>query len=251
VLCRDGYLAGDDSRRRAELERAFLDDDVKAIVAARGGFGAMRVLLDLPWQELVRRPKWIVGFSDFTALHAMAWRAGLASVHGSNVAGLGMQASPWVRAAWLASLERSAEERPRARVWGGLRVVHEGDAVGPLVGGNLTLLHAMAAAGLLSIPSGAVLALEDVGEAPYRVDRMLTSLMLAGHLSRVAAIVLGGFEGCAPRADGRTVDEVIAERTRSLAVPVLAGAPFGHGAPNEAFVLGGSATVRGDQVRLT
>ncbi len=250
MLCRDGYLAGDDSRRRAELEHAFLDGEVKAIVAARGGFGAMRVLGELPWEKLVRRPKWIVGFSDVTALHAMAWRAGIASVHGSNVTGLGMQASPAVRAAWIASLERSAEERPRARVWGGLRVVHGGDAVGPLVGGNLTLLHAMAAAGLLSIPHGAVLALEDVGEAPYRVDRMLTSLMLAGHLSQVAAIVLGGFEGCAPRADGRTVDEVIAERTRPLAVPVLAGAPFGHGAPNEAFVLGRSAVVGGNEVRL-
>jgi muramoyltetrapeptide carboxypeptidase len=129
--------------------------------------------------------------------------------------------------------------------------VHPGpEATGPLVGGNLAILHAMAGAGMLVIPAGAVLAIEDVSEAPYRVDRMLTSLLLGGHLARASAIVAGGFEGCGPRSDGRTVDDVIADRTRLLGVPVLAGAPFGHGAHNEAFVLGAPATVRGDEVLL-
>ena len=246
VLARAGYLAGDDERRKAELARALVDGDAKAIVATRGGYGAMRVLGDLPWGELRRRPKWIVGFSDVTALHAMAWRAGVASVHGPNVAGLGRDASPRVRAAWLAAIERPSADR----VWKGLRVIHGGEATGPIVGGNLALLHAMAAAGLLAIPHGAVLAIEDVTEAPYRIDRMLTSLVLGGHLSRVAAIVAGGFENCPPRGDGCTVDDVIAETTRPLGVPVVAGAPFGHGPHNEAFVLGAVAAVRGGEVRL-
>jgi muramoyltetrapeptide carboxypeptidase len=148
--------------------------------------------------------------------------------------------------AWLASVERLGSPR----VWRGLRVVHGGEASGVLVGGNLALLHAMAGAGLLDVPPGAVLAIEDISEAPYRVDRMLTSLLLGGHLARLSGIVVGGFEGCSPRSDGRTVDEVIADRTRALGIPVLAGAPFGHGPHNEAFVLGAQATLQGDAVTL-
>ncbi|HEX4446044.1 MAG TPA: LD-carboxypeptidase [Polyangiaceae bacterium] len=246
ALARDGYLAGDDERRRTELARAFVDPEAKAIVATRGGYGAMRVALDLPWSELARRPKWLVGFSDITTLHALASREGIASIHGPNVTGLGPQASPWIRAAWL-----SAVEGPTApRVWGGLRVVHPGRARGTMLGGNLAILHAMAASGCLFVPEGAVLALEDVTEAPYRVDRMLTSLQLGGHLARASAIVFGGFERCSPGLDGRTIDEVLEERTRSLGIPVLAGAPFGHGTDNEAFVIGQPATVEGDEVRL-
>jgi muramoyltetrapeptide carboxypeptidase len=244
LLTRDGYLAGSDARRAAELLRAWTDPEVKAIVAARGGYGAMRVLDEIPWAEVVERPRWLVGFSDVTALHAMVWRHGVASVHGPNVTGLGRDATPAVRAAWLSCLEGSGSPRR----WSGLRVVHAGQAEGVLLGGNLSIVHAMAAAGRLVLPAGAVLALEDVTEAPYRVDRMLTSLQLAGCFARVSAIVFGGFDRCGPGPDGRQVDEVLAERTKGLGIPVLAGAPFGHGAHNEAFVLGARARVERDSL---
>ena len=129
-------------------------------------------------------------------------------------------------------------------------MIHGGQARGPLVGGNLAIVHAMAAAGRLVVPEGAVLALEDVSEAPYRVDRMLTSLHLGGHLARAGALVFGGFDRCGPGPDGRTVDDVLEERTRALGVPVLGGAPFGHGSTNEAFVIGMPALVRGGEVHL-
>jgi muramoyltetrapeptide carboxypeptidase len=197
----------------------------------------------LRWDDFARRPKWLVGFSDITVLHAMASRAGVASVHGPNATGLG-QTSPAVRGAWLAALERPSA--PRA--WSGLQVLRPGTAQGPLAGGNLAIVHAMAASGRLVIPEGAVLLLEDVTEAPYRVDRMLTSLEIGGHLARASAVVFGSFERCPAGPDGRTVEQVLAERTRSLGVPVLAGAPFGHGAHNEAFVLGHVARVEGDRL---
>jgi muramoyltetrapeptide carboxypeptidase len=244
ILARDGFLAGTDTRRGEELAHAMSDPEVKAIVAARGGYGAIRLVEALPWDELARRPKWIVGFSDVTVLHAMAWRAGVASVHAPNVTGLGRDATPATRARWLAALER-----PRApHSWRGLRVLRPGEARGVVVGGNLSLVHAMAAAGRLVIPDGAVVALEDVTESPYRIDRMLTSLRLGGHLQRASAIVFGGFDRCAPGADGRTADEVLEERTRDFGVPVLAGAPFGHGLRNAAFVLGGPARLDGDSL---
>src|SRR5580658_8417164 len=173
ILTQRGYLAGEDPARRSELLSALLDPEVKAIVAVRGGYGAMRVLDGLDWSAFRRRPRWIVGFSDITALHAEAWARSIASIHGPHVASL-RGASPLVRASWLAALER-----PYApRVWAGLNVVHPGTAAGTLVGGNLTLLFSMAASGRLVLPAGAVLALEDVTERPYRVDRMLTALGL-------------------------------------------------------------------------
>jgi muramoyltetrapeptide carboxypeptidase len=247
VLARDGYFAGPDDRRRAELHGAMCDPEVKAIVVARGGYGATRVLANLPWQQLRERPKWIVGFSDVTALHAMAWSRSLASIHGPNVTGLGPEASPAVRASWLAALER-----PRApRTWRGLRVVRGGTAGGPLVGGNLSLLCAMAAGGQLVVPRGAVLAIEDVNEAPYRIDRMLASLQLGGYLQGASALVFGGLDGATPGPDGWTTDEVIDRLARSLTVPVLAGAPFGHRPHNEAFVLGAEARVAGDAISIS
>jgi muramoyltetrapeptide carboxypeptidase len=244
ALARDGYLAGGDERRADELAAAMRDPEVKAIVAARGGYGAIRIVDALPWNVFAQRPKWIVGFSDVTALHAMAWNVGVASVHSPNAIGLGNDASVATRAAWLASLERPGAYR----AWRALRVVCSGEATGPIAGGNLALVAAMAAAGRLDIPKGAVVALEDVGEAPYRVDRMLTALALGGHLSRASAIVFGGFDRCTADVDGPFVDETLDRCTRSLGIPVLAGAPFGHGERNEAFVLGAPVRVRGGSV---
>lgn len=241
MLERDAYLAGSDRRRAEEFRLALVDPEVKAVVCARGGYGAMRVLDAMPWEDFAVRPRWIVGFSDVTALHAAAWARGIASVHGPNVTGLGRDATPAMRARWIGCVEHP---RSQGR-WDGLHVVHPGQARGVVVGGNLSLVHAMAAAGRLVVPDGAIVVLEDVTEAPYRVDRMLTSLMLGGHLARASAIVFGGFDRCNPGADGRTVEEVLAERTTELRIPVLAGAPFGHGLRNEAFVLGADARVEG------
>jgi muramoyltetrapeptide carboxypeptidase len=240
LLARTGYLAGADSARARALAGAMRAPGVKAIVVARGGYGAMRVLQDLPWDELARTPRWIVGFSDVTALHVEAMTRGLASVHAPNVTGLAAT-DPWTRACWLRALER-----PSAEVeWRDLLVLRGGEAEGPLVGGNLSLVEAMAAAGRWRPPAGAILALEDVSERPYRLDRMLTALRLGGHLARVAGIVLGEFSRCDPGPDGVRADAVVAERTCDLGVPVVAGAPFGHGTRNDAFVLGARARIEG------
>ena len=241
ILARDAYLAGSDERRRNELMAALTHSDVRAIVAARGGYGATRIELDLPWDHLVSAPRWLVGFSDITALHVRANALGIASIHAPNVTGLG-RATAKVRAAFLQALER-----PNAPfAWNGLRVIHPGRAEGPLVGGNLSMLYAMAAAGQLAIPEGAVLALEDVTERPYRIDRMLTALIAGKHLARVSGVVFGSFTACEPGPDGRSIDEVLFERTSKLGAPVLGAAPFGHDDRNEAFVLGRHVTIADD-----
>jgi muramoyltetrapeptide carboxypeptidase len=245
VLDRDGYLAGADTRRRIEIERALGGNDAKAILATRGGYGSMRAIDPDVWSDFASRPKWVVGHSDITVLHAMAWRAGVASIHGPNATGLG-RAAPADRASFI----RCLEEPGRPSVWRGLRTVASGSARGIVIGGNLALLCAMAAAGLLYVPPGAVLAIEDVNEAPYRIDRMLTSLLLGGYLAKLAGVIVGGFDGSVPGPDGRTADQVIEERLGDLGLPVLAGAPFGHGKRNEAFVLGSTVTLENDEVRF-
>jgi muramoyltetrapeptide carboxypeptidase len=243
LLDRSGYLAGSDEARGGALAEAMADPRTKAIVIARGGYGAMRIVEGLPWDAFARAPKWIVGFSDVTALHAEATARGIASVHSPNVTGLAA-IDPWTRACFLRALER-----PQAAVeWSGLDVLRAGDAEGVLVGGNLSLVSAMAAAGRWRPPEGAILALEDVTERPYRLDRMLTSLRLGGHLARVAGIVLGEFSQCDAGLDGITAADVLTDRTRDLGVPVVAGAPFGHGARNDAFTLGARARIDGGRV---
>ncbi len=245
ILAREGFLAGSDERREGELRRALLDPSIRAIFAARGGYGSTRFGPRLPWDRLAESPKWIVGFSDVTALHLEASRVGVASIHGPNVTGLG-RASPLELAGLVGLLERHV-----GPVWEGLRVVHgEGasEVLGTAVGGNLSLLESMAASGRLALPGGCVLLLEDVTERPYRLDRMLTALREGGHLARAAAIVIGGLDACAPGPDLVTADQVLAERTRDLGVPVLAGAPFGHGASNRPWPCGFVARLQGSKI---
>jgi muramoyltetrapeptide carboxypeptidase len=244
IFARDGFLAGDDGRRIAEVTRALEDPEVEAIVCARGGYGSMRLLDGVPWDAAHARPKWVVGFSDVTALHLALAARGIASVHGPNVTGLGRT----ITAAERLSLIDALEHPSGPCVWEELDVLVAGRAQGPVVGGNLALVVAMAAANRLVLPDGAILVLEDVTERPYRIDRMLTSLALGGHLARAGAIVFGSFTQCDAGPDGVSVRQVLLERTRSLGIPVVAGAPFGHGAPNHAFVIGRIAWVDGATV---
>lgn len=231
-----GYLAGTDRARQAELAAALSEPDVKAIVAVRGGYGSGRFAHELDWSSLRSQPRWLVGFSDVTALHVEAARQRVASVHGPNLTGLG-RGDEVARAELTGLLEA-----PRsARRWSSLRILCPGQAQGPLHGGNLTMLHACAAAGRLSIPRGTVLLVEDVGERPYRVDRMLTGLLAGGYLAGVAGVVAGEFLDCDAGADGRDVDWVLADRLAPLGIPVVAGAPVGHGRVNRPVVLGAPA----------
>jgi muramoyltetrapeptide carboxypeptidase len=231
MFTRTGYLAGSDDRRADELVRWLADDRVEAVIAARGGYGLSRIVDRVDWSHFAAHPKWIVGFSDVTALHVEAARVGVRSIHGPNVAGVG-RADRWSRERFVTSLE--SPDAPFA--FEGLTKLAPGSAEGPLVGGNLTLLHACAAAGRLVLPWGTVLLLEDVTERPYRIDRMLTTL--APHLRRVSAIVLGEWTDCGPGPDRVTVDEVLRERLSGLGIPVVSGAPIGHGRWNAPVILG-------------
>jgi muramoyltetrapeptide carboxypeptidase len=241
---REGYLAGSDERRLGELDRFLRDPGVAAIVAVRGGYGLTRIAERADFAALRAAPKWLVGFSDVTALHVEALRAGVASLHAQNVGGLG-QGDAHARARFVEALESPLATRSYELV-----PARPGLARGPLVGGNLSLLAACAAAGRLRLPPTAILALEDVTEQAYRVDRLLTSLMGAGALDGVGGVVIGDFTDCPPSA-GVEALAVVRERVGALRVPVATGLRFGHGAWNEPLTLGVMATLDANAGRLT
>ncbi len=238
---RAGFLAGADDARAADVTAALRDRSVRAVVAARGGYGATRLLDGSAgrWVTALRDdPKPLVGFSDITALHAVWSRAGVRSVHGTMVLGLGRCGGDDE----LVAVLEGAVPTP----WTGLQAWSAGDVTGVAAGGNLALLAALVGTPWQLDLRGRVLFLEEIGEAPYRVDRMLTTLRSSGALDGVSGVVLGEFIKCEPGRDGFTVEEVLRERLGSLGVPVLAGAPFGHGASHRPWVQGARVTLRGD-----
>jgi muramoyltetrapeptide carboxypeptidase len=233
LFARSGFLAGTDARRLSELNLALRDQDARAIIATRGGYGLTRIAHAADVGALRERPKWLVGFSDITALHLEAARRGLGSLHATNVAGLG-RGDAAGRAEFIAALESPGASRR----FTGLRCLSSGKTTGPVFGGNLAVLFGCAAAGRLVVRPGSILLIEDVGEAPYRVDRMLSSLMASGALDEVAGILAGDFVDAPPGKYGVSVDEVLGERLCTLGVPVVAGFPVGHGRHNVPVHLG-------------
>ena len=238
---RTGYLAGSDPERAADITAALADPSVRAVHAARGGYGLTRLLDEYArgWIDALKRdPKALVGFSDVTALHAVWSLAGVRSVHGTMVLELGRRGGDRE----LAAVLEGALPDP----WAGLTPLTAVDASpvrGRAIGGNLSLLAALQGTPCQPNLEDRVLFLEDVGEAPYRIDRMLTALRSAAALDGVRAVVLGEFTRCAPGDDGVTVESVLRERLGSLGIPVLSGAPFGHGKQHRPWVQGALVTV--------
>lgn len=244
-VARHGYFAGPDSDRAAALLDAVCNPAVRAIFAARGGYGAMRVLEfagDALYLALTRDPKPLVGFSDVTALHALWARAGVRSIHGPMVAAIGRgTVAERDRDELLAVLEGGTPAP-----WRGLSVWNKGEACGCVRGGNLSLLAALHGTRYALSLEGAVLFLEDTGERPYRIDRMLTTLRLSGALRRVSGVVVGEFTDCGPGPDGVNVTDVLRDRLLDLGVPVLAEAGFGHGSAQRVLPFGEQVWLRTD-----
>jgi muramoyltetrapeptide carboxypeptidase len=232
-----GFTAGPDQVRLAELKAALRDPEARAVIMGRGGYGLLRLLAAIDPALLREAAKPIVGFSDGTLLLAQAARAGLASIHGPVVTQVG-RLGPEDHAALFAALEQ-----PEARqLCSGLDALVTGRAEGPLLGGNLEVFSRMLGTPYLPDLRGAILFFEEVGERPYRLDRLLTQLELAGVFQAAAGVVAGEFVGCDEPTPSKTASplasEVLRERLGRLRIPVVLGAPIGHGRHNRAFPYG-------------
>jgi muramoyltetrapeptide carboxypeptidase len=225
ALDRDGYLAGDDAARLADLNAAIRDDNIDGIWCLRGGYGSMRILDAIDYESLRRSPKAIVGFSDITSLHlAVRARASIVSYHGPTARAV---LTPFSRE----SLRR-ATSAARDPFTGGAPPtwLQEGRASGPLEGGNLALVCALLGTPYAARLDGAILVLEDVNEPLYRIDRMLRQLILCGALDRVAGLCFGSFAERGDDGDAapRTLDVLFREAATRVRGPVICNAPIGH-----------------------
>ncbi|MBL0939121.1 MAG: LD-carboxypeptidase [Gemmatimonadaceae bacterium] len=245
ALARDGYLAGSDEARAADLIHALEDDDIHGIWCLRGGYGAARLMpvLDevLTSVSANQPPKTLIGYSDITALHALWQRHGLISFHGQTARAT---ITPFTRETLTTIVAAGRETTWQAE---NASVLHAGRATGRLAGGNLALV-----ASLLGTPwscnfDGALVVLEDVGEAVYRIDRMLTQLVLAGAFDRCAGLVLGHFTERPDDSGGaRTLELVVQEVADRLKVPALLGVPIGHIEDQWTLPFGALATLDAD-----
>jgi muramoyltetrapeptide carboxypeptidase len=225
------YLAGPDARRLEELVRALGDEAVRGIFCARGGYGVMRLLPRISLETF--RPKPIVGFSDITALHLALSAANWATFHGPVVTQLGRQPEHSVDR--LFQLLESSEPAPPLE---GATTLVSGTAEGRLLGGNLSVLTRLLGTPYLPPLQGALLVLEDVGERPYRLDRLWTHLRLAGVFEQVVGIALGDFTGCEERDASYTSAEVLRSLAQETGLPCAIGFHIGHGALNLAVPMG-------------
>lgn len=223
----EGYLAGSDLERRADLERFWWDDSIEAIWCLRGGYGSTRLLPDLYLGLIERNPKILIGFSDITGIELGLWqRTKLVSFHGPVLTTLKSKFSV-TQAIRILSGEGVAEPLPWPDVNRDYLVFKKGKVLGPLLGGNLALVSSLLGTGYFPNLEGAILFLEETEEPPYRIDRMLTQLLLVGALDSVAGIIIGR---CNPVEGKPETDliKVFAERLGKLPCPVAYGFPIGH-----------------------
>ena len=240
-----GYLAGTDESRCSQLVAAINNENCRGILCSRGGYGATRILEN--WQGINNysssTPKWLIGFSDVTALLWTFSKMGFLCIHGPLLATLSAEPE-WS----IQRLFDLVEGRPLAPIkgngWGG------GQAKGYLMPANLTVAGHLLGTKYQPDLSGTILALEDVNEAPYRIDRMLTQWRMAGLLEQVKGIALGRFSQCSPGAVNHTeftVEEVLRDRLGDLNIPIVSELPFGHNSPNAALPVGMEANLDGDE----
>lgn len=236
-----GYLAGTDLHRRSELAAAWADPDCRAILCMRGGYGGMRLLEDWQWQTIAQ-PKWLIGFSDITALLWSLDRHGMiGGVHGPLLTSLADEPD-WSRDRLFDLVAGKSLPPISGASWVG------GTARGKLLPCNLTVATHLLGTPLEPELAGAILAIEDVTEAPYRIDRLLTHWRLTGKLSKVAGIAIGRFSHCDPPNGfiSPTVEEVLRDRLTDLNMPIVANFPFGHNGSNAALPVGVIATLDGN-----
>lgn len=262
----DGYLAGNDKRRSEELMQAFRDPEVDAIFPARGGYGVMRILDRLDFDVILQNPKLLIGYSDITALHsALNRHAGLVSYHSPMpMVGLGSEENltPFTAKYFFRAIEARPESKQDYLIEIPADVpqpvsLGTGKARGRLTGGNLSLVAALEGTPYAIDTQDAILLIEDVGEAPYRIDRMLCQLQLAGKLKQIRGAILGQFTETGARDENDELKDprfsaegVLRQYFKPLGIPVLMNFPIGHQAMNCTLPLGGEVEIDADKGTL-
>ncbi len=222
---RYGTYSGTDDERYADLEEAMLNPEVKAILCSRGGYGVVHLLERLDKLPLRENAKWIIGFSDISALHALMSKHGIASIHGPMTKHIATH---------------SGSDRDSQALFGILRgkpqtfeiephpLNRQGSAIAPMAGGNMAVLTGLIGTPYNLFKPETILFIEDVSEPIYKIERMMYQLKLSGILGQIAGLVVGDFTEYSPDADNSSMESMIAEMVKEYDYPVAFGVPFGH-----------------------
>ena len=239
-----GYLAGSDRQRREDLAAAWQNPDCRAIMAIRGGYGGARLLEDWSWN--LDSKKWLIGFSDVTSLLWSLAATDLSSLHAPVLTTLASEPK-WAIARMFDYLETGNLKPLHGKPGGG------GEATGILLPANLTVATHLLKTSIQPSFGGAILALEDVTEYPYRIDRMLTQWRMMGAFKHIKGIALGRFSRCEPYPGTKswTIEQVLRDRLDDLSLPLVYDLPFGHDGANAALPVGQPVKLNGDKGTLS
>ena len=250
-LSRHFGLGGTDAERLSDLQQMLDDPSIKAIFPIRGGYGSSRLLDSLDFSGFISCPKWIVGFSDITALLCEIDRLGFASIHGPmphNFCQKGGESALQNLHSLLFKGKVSVAAQAHS-------LNRSGEASAEIIGGNLSLLCHLVGSSTFASTEGKILFIEEVGERLYHVDRMLLQLKRAGYFQNLAGLIVGGFTDCneASLAIGKTAFELVAEHTSSYSYPIAFDFPAGHIPNNQPIVFGvkSKMLVNSNEIQLT
>lgn len=241
ILEQNGYLSGNDEQRVYDLHEMFTDKNIKGIFCARGGYGCMRILNLLDYDLIKNNPKSIIGFSDITALlYAIYQKTGLICFHGPvGISSMNDYTLNYFKKTIMEKrnsllLKNAREENEETDPTYNKYVITSGVAEGILVGGNLSIVAALVGTPYFVGLENKILFLEEIGEEPYRIDRMLTQLILSGEMQKVKGVALGVFRKCESKEidpsfeKSFSLSQVLFDRLQNLGVPVMYGMSFGH-----------------------
>ena len=235
-------FAGSDEQRRDDLQAAINNPDTKAIICSRGGYGCGRIIDEIDFTPLQKNPKWLVGFSDITVLHARLFRLGIQSIHGAMPKNFSNypENNESLKTLYQALFGELCEYEIASH-----KLNKNGQAKGKLVGGNLSLIANLAATPDDIDTTDAILFIEDVGEFLYNIDRMLNNLQRSGKLNKLKGLIVGNFSNT--KNDSfifdKTAYEIISSYVENLNIPVCFGFPAGHEEPNYALYFGREITL--------
>ncbi|OMP32493.1 LD-carboxypeptidase [Mangrovimonas sp. DI 80] len=238
VFSQDNHFAGTDAQRAADFQKALDDPTISAIWCAQGGYGSVRIVDKLDYTKFKQHPKWLIGYSDITGLHNQFHNLGYESIHAMMCISLKKDVSEIQET--IASFKKAIFGEPLSYTLKRSSYNRTGKAVGPLVGGNLTLLHTMLGSETSIDTSGDILFIEEIGEYKYHIDRMLQSLKRAGYFDNCKGVLVGDMSNLRKNTTlwGTSIEQLILDALSDYDFPIAFHMPAGHEKDNRAMILG-------------
>jgi muramoyltetrapeptide carboxypeptidase len=238
VFSKDNHFAGTDDERCEDFQKALDDPKISAIWSARGGYGTVRILDKLDYTKFKKNPKWIIGYSDITALHNQVHNEGFQSIHAMMCVSLSEENKGLDET--IATFKNAIFGKPLSYTLEGSEYNRTGTTTAPLVGGNLTVLHTMLGSKTSIDVSGKILFIEEIGEYEYHIDRMLQSLKRAGYFDNCKGVIVGDITKVRKNttAWGKPVEQLIVDALSDYDFPIAFNMPAGHERDNRAMILG-------------